>query len=152
MSVVDWASGHRRSIIFLLLVLSASGALTALILPVALFPNVNFPRIVVNVDSGDRPAEQMVISVTRPAEQAVRSVPGLHSIRSTTSRGSVDLSINFNWGQDMAMALLQVELAINRILPNMPTGTVVSARRMDSTVFPVTAYSLTSKDHTLVEL
>ena len=152
MSVVDWASGHRRSIIFLLLVLSASGALTALILPVALFPNVNFPRIVVNVDSGDRPAEQMVISVTRPAEQAVRSVPGLHSIRSTTSRGSAELSINFNWGQDMALALLQVELAINRIRPNMPRGTVVSARRMDSTVFPVTAYSLTSKDHTLVEL
>lgn len=152
MSVVDWASGHRRSIIFLLLVLSIGGALTAMILPVALFPNVNFPRIVVNVDSGDRPAEQMVISVTRPAEQAVRSVPGLHSIRSTTSRGSAELSINFNWGQDMALALLQVELAINRIRPNMPRGTVVSARRMDSTVFPVTAYSLTSKDHTLVEL
>ena len=98
MSVVEWASGHRRSIIFLLLVLSIGGALTAMILPVALFPNVNFPRIVVNVDSGDRPAEQMVISVTRPAEQAVRSVPGLHSIRSTTSRGSVGTLHQFQLG------------------------------------------------------
>jgi hypothetical protein len=107
MSLVNWASYHRHSIVFLLLVLSVGGAATAFLLPVSLFPHVNFPRIVVTIDSGDRPAEQMVISVTMPVEQAVRSVIGLQSIRSTTSRGSSELSLNFAWGLDMSVALLQ---------------------------------------------
>jgi len=152
MSLVDWASTHRRSIVFFLLVLSGSGAATAFLLPVSLFPHINFPRIVVTIDSGDRPAEQMVIAVTMPVEQSVRSVRGLQSIRSTTSRGSSELSLNFTWGQDMAIALLQVESAINRILPTLPSGTTFTARRMDPTVFPIGAYSLTSSDHTLVQL
>ncbi len=135
MSFVNWASAHRRSIVFLLLVLSASGAATALLLPVSLFPHVNFPRIVVTIDSGDRPADQMVISVTMPVEQAVRSVIGLRSIRSTTSRGSAELSLNFTWGLDMPVALLQVESAINRVLPKLPPGTTFLAKRMDPTVF-----------------
>ena len=152
MSLVNWASAHRRSIVFLLLVLSASGAATALLLPVSLFPHVNFPRIVVTIDSGDRPADQMVISVTMPVEQAVRSVIGLRSIRSTTSRGSTELSLNFTWGLDMPVALLQVESAINRVLPKLPPGTTFLAKRMDPTVFPVGAYSLISTNHTLVQL
>ena len=152
MSLVNWASAHRRSIVFLLLVIALGGATTAFLLPVSLFPHVNFPRIVVTIDSGDRPAEQMVISVTMPVEQAVRSVIGLHSIRSTTSRGSSELSLNFTWGLDMAVALLQVESAMNRVLPILPSGTTFEARRMDPTVFPVGAYSLTSSDHTLVQL
>ncbi len=152
MSLVNWASAHRRSIVFLLLALSVGGTVTAFLLPVSLFPHVNFPRIVVTVDSGDRPAEQMVISVTMPLEQAVRSVTGLQSIRSTTSRGSCELSLNFAWGLDMAVALLQVESTVNRILPKLPSGSIFTARRMDPTVFPVGAYGVTSPNHTLVQL
>ena len=76
MSVADWAARHRRSILFLLAVLAAAGVASAFRLPVALFPRVDFPRIAVYIEAGDRPAEQMVISITRPVEQAVRGVPG----------------------------------------------------------------------------
>lgn len=152
MDVAHWAASHRRSILFLAAFLALGGIIAALKLPVALFPHVNFPRVVVSLDAGDRPAEQMVIAVTRKVEQAVRSVPGVVSLRSNTSRGSAELSINFAWGNDMVAAMLQVESAINQVLPELPAGTRFSVRRMDPTVFPVAAYSLTSDHESLVAL
>jgi len=152
MSVAAWAASHRRSVLFLLAVLALAGAGAALHLPVALFPHVDFPRIVVAVDAGDRPGEQMAVAITRPVEQAVRSVPGVREIRSTTSRGSAELSVNFDWGTDMPLALQQVESAVNQILPGLPAGTSFSAKRMDPTVFPVAAYSLTSARESQVQL
>jgi len=98
-------------------------------LPVALFPLVDFPRVVINLDAGDRPAERMVFEVTTPVEEAVRAVPGVRSVRSTSSRGSADISINFDWGQDMVAATLQVESVINQVLPSLPQGTAFSVRR-----------------------
>ena len=152
MNLSRWAFSHRRSILFLLALLTIGGAISAFKLPVGLFPRVNFPRIVVSLNAGDRPAEQMEIAVTRPVEQALRSVPGARHIRSTTSRGSAEISLNFDWGANMPMALQQAESAVNRILPALPPGTRFDARRMDPTVFPVAAYSLTSKSVGLVTL
>ena len=68
-----------------------------------------------SLDAGDQPAERMAIEATYPVEEAIRSVPGVLDIRSTTSRGSADLSVNFEWGQDMVVAMLQVESAINQV-------------------------------------
>lgn len=152
MTISHWAAKHRRSILCLFLLLAVAGAMMALKLPVALFPQVNFPRIAINVDAGDRPADQMVIAVTRKIEQAVRSVRGVVSIRSTSSRGSAEASVNFDWGSDMGAALLQVESAVNQVLPDLPAGTKFTVRRMDPTVFPVAAYSLTSDSLSQVEL
>jgi CzcA family heavy metal efflux pump len=150
--VAHWAAAHRRSILFLVAILALGGIAAGLKLPVALFPHVDFPRVVVSLETGDRPADQMVIAVTRPVEQAVRSVPGVVSLRSTTSRGSAELSINFGWGDDMVAAMLQVESAINQVLSELPAGTRFMVRRMDPTVFPVAAYSLTSDSESLVQL
>ncbi len=107
MNLALWASQHRRSLIFLLLVAALAGAVSALSLPVALFPQVSFPRIAITVDAGDQPADQMVTLVTRPVEQAIKSVPGLVDVRSTTSRGTSEFSLNFDWGTDMSVATLQ---------------------------------------------
>lgn len=152
MKLSHWAAAHRRSILFLIILLAAAGVVLAWKLPVALFPHVDFPRVVVSLDAGDRPADQMVIAVTRPVEQAVRGVPGVTGLRSSTSRGSAELSINFRWGDDMVASMLQVESAINQILPALPAGTRFLARRMDPTVFPVAAYSVTSDTLSQVEL
>ena len=152
MNFVGWMQAHRRSVLFLLAVLVLGGIGAAWTLPVALFPHVDFPRIVVDLDAGDRPAERMVSEVTIPVENAVRSVPGLRSIRSTSSRGSAEISINFDWGADMVTALLQVESAVNQTLTALPAGTTFESRRMDPTVFPSIAYSLTSPKRSLVEL
>ncbi len=152
MDIAHWAAAHRRSILSLFMFFALAGLLTAFRLPVSLFPRVNFPRIAINVDAGDRPADQMVIAVTRKIEEAVRPVPGVASIRSTSTRGSAEISVNFVWGSNMEAALLQVESAINRILPDLPAGTAFTVRRMDPTVFPMAAYSLTSNALTQVML
>ena len=151
MIVTEWMQTHRRSILFLLTVLVAGGLAATMKIPVALFPQVNFPRVEVNLDAGDRPADRMAIEVTWPVEEAVRAVPGVRDVRSTTSRGSAEISVDFDWGLDMVAAMLQVESAIN-LLSGLPAGTTFTIRRMDPTVFPVLAYSLTSKVHSLVEL
>jgi len=151
-SLAQSAARHRRSILFLAVILTLAGVFAALRLPVALFPHVNFPRVVVDLEAGDRPADQMVLAITRKVEQAVRAVPGVVSLRSITSRGSAQLSINFEWSDDMVTALLQVESAVNQVLPDLPDGTRFSIRRMDPTVFPVAAYSLTSDTLDLVKL
>ena len=152
MDIAHWAAAHRRSILSLFLFFAIAGILTAISLPVSLFPHTNFPRIAISVDAGDMPADQMVISVTRKIEQAVRPVPGVKSIRSASTRGSADISVNFEWGSDMEASLLLVESAINQIMPDLPAGTTFLVRRMDPTVFPVAAYSLTSDSISQVKL
>jgi len=152
MDIAHWGAAHRRSILSLFLFLSVAGLLTAFKLPVSLFPEVNFPRIAINVDAGDRPADQMVIAVTRKIEAAVRPIRGVVSIRSTSTRGSAEASVTFAWGSDMGAALLRVESAINQILSDLPPGTKFTVRRMDPTVFPVAAYSLTSATLSQVKL
>jgi len=152
MDITHWADHHRRSILFLAVILTLAGIAAGFKLPVALFPYVDFPLVVVSLEAGDRPADQMAIIVTRPVEQAVRSVPGVVGLRSTTSRGSAELWIRFDWGDDMVAAMLQVESAINQVLPELPAGTRFIVRRMDPTVFPVAAYSLTSDNQSPVAL
>src|SRR5579871_3829415 len=152
MNLAHWASQHRRSLIFLLLVAALAGAVSAIGLPVALFPQVSFPRIAITVDAGDQPANQMITLVTRPVEQAVKSVPGLLEVRSTTSRGTSEMSLNFDWGTDMSVATLKVQAEISRVLPSLPQGTTFDIRQMNTNVFPVAAYSLTSDKLPLLKI
>ena len=152
MSFTAWAHSHARSILFLLGALTLAGAVASFSLPVSLFPQVSFPRVRITLDSGDRPAEQMTVEVTTPVEEAVRAIPCVRSLRSTTSRGTAEISVNFNWGEDMVSAMLQCQSQVNKILPSLPSGTTFEVERMDPTVFPVIAYSLTSDSHSLIEL
>ena len=152
MSFGEWMQGHRRSVLFVLALLAAAGAFTALHLPISLFPNVAFPRVAISLDAGDRPAEQMAMLVTRPVEEAVRRVPGVLDVRSTSSRGSAEVSIDFAWGTNMAQAMLEADAEITQILPSLPAGTQMLVRRMDPTVFPIIAYSLTSSRLSLAAL
>ncbi|MDA8326633.1 MAG: efflux RND transporter permease subunit, partial [Nitrospiraceae bacterium] len=152
MSFTGWVQYHRRSILFLLAVLILGGLASSLKLPVSLLPNVSFPRVAAELDAGDRPANRMAIEVTWPVEQAVRSVPGVVSVRSTTSRGSAEIIVDFGWGRDMVAAMLQVESAINQVMPRLPAGTTFGVKRMDPSVDPVLAYSLTSDTRSLTEL
>ena len=152
MTVTGWLHGHARSLVFLLAILIVAGIFGGFSLPVALFPQVSFPRVRVTLDAGDRPAERMAVEVTYKVEEAVRAIPGVRGVRSTTSRGSAEVSVNFDWGEDMIAAMLQVESEVNKIVPELPPGTTFEVERMDPTVFPVIAYSLTSATHSLAEL
>lgn len=147
-----WLLAHRRSVLFLIAVAALGGAVAAWQLPVALFPNIEFPRIAVSIDAGDRPSDRMVVEITRPLEQALREVPDVGSIRSTSSRGAADISLNFGWGTDMVASQLQVESAINRALPDLPPGVRFQVRRMDPTIFPIFGLTLTSDQRDLTQL
>ena len=139
-----WAGRHQRSLLVLLVLLVGGGIAFGLRLPVALFPRIDFPRVVVTLDAGDRPAEEMAALLTYPVETALRAIPAVRSVRSTTSRGSADISVSFAWGTDMVAATLQAEATLAQVMPGLPAGTSTEIRRMDPTVFPVIAYSLTS--------
>lgn len=144
MNFAAWMQHHRRSLLFLIFVLAIGGIASGALMPVALFPNVAFPRVQLALDSGDRPADQMAIEVTRPIEEAIRRVRGVRDVRSTTSRGSAEVSVTFDWGADMGAALQEVNGAAGQILPQLPLGTQLSTRRMDPTTFPILAFSLRS--------
>lgn len=148
----SWLTRHRRSVVVIFLLLAAGGVASAFRLPVLLLPRVSFPRIVVTMDAGDRPAGRMAIQVTRPVEEALRGIPGVRRVRSTTSRGSAEISLSFDWAQDMVGAMLMTESAVNQQTASLPTGTQFAVRRMDPTVFPVLAYSLTSDTLSLTQL
>jgi multidrug efflux pump subunit AcrB len=147
-----WLQNHRRSVLLLVGGLAAGGIVSLVSLPVGLFPRTSFPRVVISIDAGTRPADRMVVEVTRPIEEAVRGVPGVLNVRSNTSRGSADISIDFAWGLDMIAATLQVESALAKQLPDLPPGVRYGVRRMDTTVFPVIGLSLASKTRSLIEL
>ena len=147
MSLITGLQRHARSIVVVALALAIAGAVSALSLPVGLFPQVSFPRVVIDLDAGSRPADQMALLVTRVAEQAVRGVPGVQDVRSHTTRGTAQISVDFGWGRDMISSTLLIDAAVQQALPDTPAGVGYRVRRMDPTVFPIISYALTS--HTL---
>jgi multidrug efflux pump subunit AcrB len=130
--------------VVVVLALTIAGVISAISLPVGLFPQVSFPRVVVDLDAGDRPADQTALLVTRQVEEAIRTVPGVDGLRSETTRGSAQVSIDFGWGRDMTTSTLLVDAAIARVLPTLPAGSTYTVRRMDPTVFPIISYALQS--------
>ena len=143
---------HQRSIWLAVILVTLAGLVAATRLPVSLFPHIDYPRVVVSIDAGERDPEQMAAQITRPAEIALRSVPGVTQVKSTTSRGSAEVQLGFDWGQDMVSATLATQAALATITPDLPAGIRFSVRRSDPTIFPVLGLSLTSSKRSGVEL
>jgi multidrug efflux pump subunit AcrB len=139
-----WFARHSKSIIFMILTLAVIGIYEALTLPISVFPTTNFPRIIVGVDNGVMPINQMEVTVTRPIEEAVNSVPGLQNVRSITSRGSAEIDLDFSWDVDMVFTLQQVQSSISRIQSTLPSTVQIDAHRLDFASFPIMGFSMTS--------
>src|SRR5437870_12086411 len=125
-----WFARHSKSIIFSILILTVIGIYEAVSLPVAVFPATNFPRIVIGVDNGVMPIEQMQVTVTRPIEEAMNSIPGLQSVRSITSRGSAEIDLFFSWRSDMVQTLQFVDAALSRAQAVLPATAKVQTHRL----------------------
>jgi heavy metal efflux system protein len=152
---VNWLERMRRrphAIFGCLLLLCAAGAYFVARLPSAIFPSVTFPLVKVIADAGEEPAAQMMPTVTRPLEEAIRRVPGVTLVRSITSRGSSELSAEFRWGTDMQMALERVQGEIQRIKPGLPPEIIIDVERMDTAIFPILGYALTSDSASQAEM
>src|SRR5438105_6478940 len=139
-----WFARHDQSIIFLIIILGIVGIYEAFQLPVAVFPTTNFPLIKIGIDNGVMPIEQMEVTITRPIEQAINSVPGLESVKSVTSRGSADIDLFFNWNVNMIQTLQLVDAAVSRIQSSLAQTAKIETHRMDFASFPIIGYSLTS--------
>src|SRR6476646_9181647 len=106
---IPWFQRLSRPLLFLIVSVALVGGYLAFSIPVAVFPNTDFPRIVIGVDNGVMPIDQMLVTITRPIEEAVNSVPGLKKVTSITSRGSAEVDLFFDWNIDMILTLQRVD-------------------------------------------
>src|SRR6266568_175439 len=139
-----WFHRLSRPILFLIISLALVGGYFAFSIPVAVFPNTDFPRIVIGVDNGVMPIDQMLVTITRPLEEAVNSVPGLQKVTSVTSRGDAEVDLFFDWSSDMILTLQRVDAVVARLQAELPPTAKVQTHRLTFAVFPIIGYSLTS--------
>ena len=141
-----WIARNSKSVIFLILTLAAVGLFVVYTIPVAVFPSTDFPRVIIGVDNGVMPIDQMMVTITRPLEEAVNSVQGLESVQSVTSRGSAEIDLYFNWNVDMFQTLQRVDSAVARVQTALPSTAVIDTHRLSFASFPIIGYSLTSNN------
>jgi CzcA family heavy metal efflux pump len=139
-----WFQRLSRPILFIIVSLMLVGAYLAFTIPVAVFPNTDFPRIVIGIDNGVMPIDQMLVVITRPLEEAVNSVPGLQKVQSITSRGSAEVDLFFDWKSDMILTLQRVDAVVARLQSELPSTAKVETHRLTFASFPILGYSLTS--------
>jgi CzcA family heavy metal efflux pump len=143
-AVQHWTAHYGKSIIFVILTMVAAGVYLAFSIPLSVFPTTDFPRIVIGADNGVAPIDQMMVTVTRPIEEAVNNVQGLEAVKSVTSRGTVEINLYFAWNVDMFQTLELVNAALARVQKTLPPTTTLTANRLTFAAFPIMGYSLTS--------
>src|ERR1700747_331299 len=121
-----WLASAAKPIFFFLALLTAAGIYMAFQVPISVFPENNFPRGVIGVDNGVMPVEQMQVTITKPIEDAVNSVPGLLTVRSNTSRGSAEVSLFFDWNVEMFRTLELVDAALSKVRQTLPPEAVIT--------------------------
>ena len=141
-----WLSRAAKPIFFFLTVLTLAGIYAAFQVPISVFPDTNFPRVVIGVDNGVMPVEQMQVTITKPIEDAMNSVPGLQTVRSTTSRGSAEISLFFDWNVDMFQTLTLTDAALSKIQSELPATAKITTNRLTFATFPIIGYALTVDD------
>src|SRR3974377_505096 len=115
-----WCKRLSRPILFLTISFALVGAYLAFSIPVAVFPNTDFPRVIIAIDNGVMPIDKLLVTITRPLEEALNSVPGLEKVVSITSRGSPEVDLFFDWKSDMILTLQRVDAVVARLQPELP--------------------------------
>ena len=143
---------HRNPILAVLVIILVGGVYSFQQLKTGLFPEITFPKIKIIADAELQPVDKMVVTVTRPLENAVKQVPNLQLVRSTTSRGSCELSAFMNPGADINLSQQQIESQIAKISATLPAGVNISVEKMNPSILPVSGYSLESHKYSTAEL
>ena len=140
-----WFARLSSPIIFLILTLAGAGVYLAFKIPVSVFPSTDFPRVVISIDNGVMPIDQMLVTITRPIEEAVNNVESLQQVRSITSRGQAEIDLFFDWNVDMFQTLQRVDSALARVQSTLPATATIDTHRLTFASFPIMGYSLTSQ-------
>ena len=152
MSLIRSWQERTAAVLLLAGLLVAAGIYAASRMPAAIFPTVTFPLIKVIADVGEETAGRMMPTVTRPLEEAIHRVPGVGRVLSTTSRGSTELAAEFAWGTDMQVALERVQAEVQRIRPDLPAEARIEVEWMNTSIFPVLGYAISSDARSLSDL
>ena len=134
-----------RAVVVVMVLLSIGGLIAMTRVPMALFPDTNFPRIIIVIENGEVPAQQMLVTVTRPVEEAMSGMPGIARVKSITSRGAAEIDLFFDWRSDIQQTLQIVQSRVSGLATTLPpTARVARVERLTFAVFPIIAYSVTS--------
>ncbi len=145
-------TGHKNSISFLLAVILLAGFFAYNKMQTSLFPEITFPKIKIIADNGQQPVDKMMITVTKPLENAIKQVHDLKMVQSITSRGSCELSAYFNWNADINLCQQMMESRISEIRNVLPPGVEISVEKMNPSLLAVMGYTLESSGKTPIEL
>jgi CzcA family heavy metal efflux pump len=145
MNLAQFASRNGRAIALGVVLLTAAGFYSMFSLPSSIYPEVEFPRIVIVAKSGDLSPRLMQLAVTRPLEEAARAVLGVRRVRSKTIRGATEISVLFNPDADMRYALQLMQGKTDEVKPSLPAGTQLQVERMTPSIFPIFMFNLTGK-------
>ncbi|MGZ4886646.1 MAG: efflux RND transporter permease subunit, partial [Candidatus Aminicenantales bacterium] len=148
----QFTTRNSTSIVFICAALCLAGAFSALTISSSVFPQTNFPRVVVLVDNGVMPADEMMATITRPIEEAMKDIRGVATIRSTTGRGAAEISVFFSWNVDMVQSELYVLSRLSQIRASLPSTVETSVFRLTFSAFPILGVSLTSSARGITEL
>ena len=151
-SLGRFATKHALSITFIAAALCLAGVFCALRIPSSVFPQTNFPRVVILVDNGITPADEMMATVTRPIEEAMKDIPGAVTVRSATKRGASQINVFFNWNVDMSQSELYVLGRLSQIRSDLPATASTEIERVTFSIFPVIGISLTSSNRDIMSL
>jgi CzcA family heavy metal efflux pump len=143
---------HKNPVAVVLFIILAAGIFSYSKMQSSLFPEVTFPKIKVIADNGLQPVSKMMITVTKPLENAIKRVPGLENIRSITSRGSCEISAFMGWKEDIDLCKQQVESSINQIKDELPAGTTITVEKMNPSILPVIGYVIDAKGKSNIEI
>lgn len=143
---------HRNPVTVILAVIIAGGIFLYGMIQVSLFPEITFPKLKVIADNGEQPVEKMMITVTRPLEDAIKQVPDLSILRSTTSRGTCEIAAFLNWGADIDINQQLLESRISQIRNDLPAGVSIQVEKMNPSILPVIGFTVESKSKTPIEL
>jgi CzcA family heavy metal efflux pump len=143
---------HKNPLLVMIILVVAGGFYSYQQLKTSLFPEITFPKIKIIAEAELQPVDKMVSTITRPLENAVKQVPGLKLIRSTTSRGSAELSAYMNEGTDIDFSQQRIESQIAKINNSLPPGVNISVEKMNPSILPVSGYSLESSNRSAIEL
>jgi len=143
---------HKNPVAVVLFIILAAGIFSYNQMQSSLFPEITFPKIKIIADNGLQPVSKMMITVTKPLENAIKRVPGLKNIRSITSRGSCEISAFMNWKEDIDLCKQQVESSINEIKDELPPGTSITVEKMNPSILPVIGYVIDGKGKSNIEI
>jgi multidrug efflux pump subunit AcrB len=143
---------HKNPFTVIIVIIIAGGMFAYSKMQTSLFPEITFPKIKVIADAGQQPVNKMMITVTRPLENAIKQVPDLEDVRSITSRGSCEISAYINWNADIAVSQQRIEAKIAEIKNDLGSDVQVTVERMNPSILQVMGYSLESKSRSPIDM